>query len=206
MALNYPGPYEVRIFYSCDITPGGILQHEQRLNIRLTSDPTPGQSFGAIAAFNINDDVIDLQQFVEQWVDILRPFFSTTLTSFDFAELWKYEPNSFISTFVSSLALTGAGTNTFNLVPAGQAIFTFRTEEGGIMKVNLMESNRSVSQPLAYADQDTVEKALVDNVYKPNEPSTNAGVYWLARDTSYPFSPIKLFRGQNEKLFKVRYR
>jgi len=47
MTIHYPGPYEIRLFYT--ITGGtGVIQHEARYNLRVAGDPEPGTPFADI--------------------------------------------------------------------------------------------------------------------------------------------------------------
>jgi len=93
-----------------------------------------------------------------------------------------------------------AGTGGTAQVAAGQYIWVFRTTEGGTMKVSIMEG--TPHQPgikIPYASMSAAAKAISDAL-------TNGTSPWLGRDTSYPFAVTGLFPGQNEALFKRRFR
>lgn len=204
MAINYPGPYELRIGYTPVSLGAPLIQHVQRLNVKLVEPAAQGALF---SAYNFQDragvTINTLNTLVEAWLAVLAPLLNTT-TTIDFVELWKYPtPQSFDSIFWSSYApIIVAGSNPGAAVANGQAIWSFRTQEGGIMKVNLMEAVIASGNPVAYAGQTAQQKALVDFVLSGD--GVNYVAPFLARDTSYPFSALKLFPGQSEHLFKKR--
>jgi hypothetical protein len=194
MAINYPGPYEVRIFYTVT-----SFVHVQKLNVRLETDPTPGDDFSTINALRRDDAPYALDSEVDDWVVLMKAIYNTVSTTIDYAELWKYTPGTFDASFVSTYPIAVAGTSGTTTNAAGQYIITFRTTEGGIMKLSFMESIMALAArdtlPLGNAGAD----AIADAVVAGTSP-------WLARDTSYPFSCIAAYAGQNEALFKKRYR
>lgn len=204
MAINFPGPYEIRLFYTVDGTPGGPLQHEQRLNIDVAGTPTPGSAFVDISVNTSEALTVDLDVVVEEWITTLAPLFSSGV-SFDFVELWHYPtPQSFDANFVSTYQPTAnSGSSGSSTQLASQGIYTFRTIEGGIMKVSLMEQVHAPNVRESYSDLTAARQALVDYVLGGG---AIAGARFLGRDTSYPFAFIAYFPGQNEAIFKNRYR
>lgn len=208
MTTNFPGPYEVRLFYSVNVTgAGGVLQHEQRLNVQCASDPSVGTAFSAITLVNGYGHNLDLQAVVDAWVAICKPLHNSGSATFDYAELWKYTPGTFLSSFVSSYTVGVGGTSGSSVVPASQSIYTFRSTEGGILKISLLDTVEAVNAlPKTYAGLSALEKAVADFVLDDVPVGYTYGNFFLARDTSYPFGFNRLFNGQNEKVFKKRYR
>jgi hypothetical protein len=198
MTLNFPGPYELRIFY--DTTVGSVvIPHEQRLNVKCSSDPSPGALFNTITILNSISSSSDLETETLAWIDIMKDLFYNT-TNFSYAELWKYTPGTFLSTFVSAYDITDTGDAGAATGAAVQSIFIFRTAEGGQMRVNLMEPARSQGNPILAAGLSPQEAALVTYII-----DSAVGGYFLGRDTSYPFAFSRLLPGQNEKLARIRY-
>lgn len=199
MSLNYPGPYEVRIFYT--VTTGfAIMSHSQRLNVRVDGTPAPGTPMADIDFLRRDNTPFAATSEIDAWVALMRARFATHASNvIQYAELWKYEPESFDASFVSTydinLAANGGGTTLIG----GQEIYTFRTEEGGIMKLNFMQSTQAEGAPIVYSGLSVNQKAIVDAVRNGTSP-------WLGRDTSYPFSFIKMYPGRNEALFKKIFR
>lgn len=198
MALNFPGPYEVRINYSVTVA-GQTLQHQQRLNFKCNPVPTAGDPFNSIAVERADGTTQTLQTLVDNWITVLRPMYASGVSTFIDAEAWKYLPGTFEASYISSYAINLAGTSATGAVAAGQAIMTFRTLEGGIMKVSLMESSIAVGPSRSYTAMTSAEQDIANAVFVAPQK-------FLGRDTSYPFSVLRLHPGTNEALFKKRYR
>lgn len=204
MAINYPGPYMLTIKYTDPGVAGSEIQHRSNLNISLVEPAAQGDVFGN---YDINDKdgatVISLATVVEDWLTIFNVLFDTTMT-IDSVELWKFEtPLSFDATFWSSYTPTAnAGTSVGTGQAASQNIFSFRSQEGGNMKVEAIESLQVLGAPEAYAALAAGNAAVVDYILDGDEITYTAP--FLARDTSYPFSFNRMFPGQNEELWKKR--
>ena len=199
MAINFPGPYEVRIYYSVSYSVGGVLTHSQRLNVRLDADPTPGTAFADINALRRDESPFDLAGEVDDWVLLMKALYSNAGVTIDYAELWKYEDQSYDASFVSTYPIAVAGTNGQATIGAAQSIVTFRTMNGGIMKLSFMESvvaeGSKDTLPFSSAQLDAIADAVVAGT-----------VPWYGKDNSYPFACIAAFNGKNEALFKRRFR
>jgi len=199
--LNYPGPQQIRLFYTT--TPTGLPSfiHEARYNIQVSAGSVvPGTLFSALTVALRGGGSIALDTYINNWVNLLKVMMSSNANNtIDYAELWQYEPESFNGSFVSAYSINVAGTTALAALPAVQNMLTFRTIEGGIMKINLLESWSGGS------DRDTAPltqaglQAIADFVIG----ATNG---WLGADTSYPFAFKALFPGQNEALWRKRYR
>lgn len=204
MAINYPGPYELQIEYQNDQITGVVLPHIQRLNIALVETAAQGDTF---ANYNIKDKdgdtTVDLATVVEDYLTIFNDLFISDMDIIS-VELWKYPtPQSYDAVFWSSYVPTAnVGTGVVASQSAGQDIYSFRTQEGGTMKLSLMEDQTVPGAPVPYASLGAKPKALVDYVLGGDGSTYNAP--FLGRDTSYPFSFNRQFPGRNEKLWKTR--
>lgn len=199
MAINYPGPYEVRIFYN---VYNGIttVQHVQRLNVRVDGTPTPGAAMDTIDFLRRDNIPFDAAAEITAWVTLIKTRWTVHANNvITHAELWKYEANSFDASFISTMDLSVAATGSGTTLIAGQEIYTFRTSEGGVMKLSFMETVQAQGAPQSYAALSAGQKAIVDAVRNGTSP-------WLARDTSYPFAFMRMFPGSNEALFKKVFR
>jgi hypothetical protein len=203
MATNFPGPYELRIKYA-DTVLSPVIQHTQRLNVSLVEPAAQGDVFGN---YDINDKngatTVDLATVVEAWLAKLNATLDADVSILS-VELWKYPtPQSFDSVFWSTYTpVANVGTAGGPTVASSQNILTFRTSEGGIMKLSVMESDITPGQPRAYADMNAAQKGIVDFVLDGDGATFSAP--FLGRDTSYPFSVIAQYPGQNERLWKKR--
>lgn len=198
MALNFPGPQEVRLNYTCNLS-GLTLQHQARYNVALQGAFGPGGVFSDYDVFEQSGITQDLQAAVDAWVALLQPLFNSAATNFVSAELWDYNPGTFESSFLSVYDINLPGTSGSGGVVTGQTIYTFRSQEGGIMKISLMEGITLAGASVAYSSLSAAQKAMVDKVVS----STNI---FQARDTSFPFAFVLCHPGNNEATFKRRFR
>jgi len=197
---NFPGPYEVRIYYTT--TPVGFpaITHSSRFSCQIQGTPAAGLPFTSYSAFPLSGAVIPLNTVVDNWVALLRPLLSTGGgNTVDYAELWKYTPGTFSAVFMSSYSIALPGLSGGSVFAAGQLIQTYRTYEGGIFKVSVMEST-VVSSGI---DSPPFTPAAAENMRGGIIGASNC---WIGKDTSYPLAAIGQYAGQNEALFKKRYR
>lgn len=199
MAINYPGPYELRYHYTVDTTPGGALEHQFRHSVVLEVDPTPGDAFSTINVVLSGGGTLALHTSVASTVAVVDDLLSAADATIDFVELWKYTAGTFQADFISSFDISAAGTNVGATVPANQNIYTFRTAGGGILKFTLLDVPGAVGAPVAYASLAATHQALVDYI----KHASSSPFY--ARDNSRPFAFLRFFPGNNEAVFKERY-
>jgi hypothetical protein len=199
MTLNFPGPYEVRMFYTIPISGFTPLTHVARYNVRIDGNPDPGTAFADIDVLRRDDSPFALDGEIDDWVTMIKGLWSSTSSpSIDYAELWKYTPESFDASFVSTYPIAVTTTSASPNVVSGQSIVTFRTMGGGIMKLNFMETIILPTFPDTLPFSNATLDAIADAVVAGTVP-------WLARDTTYPFACIAAYTGTNEALFKKRY-
>lgn len=193
MAQNFPGPYEVRIFYVVS-----LREHVAKLNVTPSSEPSPGDPFTSISCLDRNGSPRVLSVQVGLLVDEMDNWLNSTDADILRAELWKYEPESFDSSFVSTYDLSVAGASATATVPASQIIWTFRTGAGGSMRFTMLDvvtpPGVSVYPPYGGITASMAALFLDDTTV------------FHARDDSHPFANSGFHPGQNERLFKRIYR
>lgn len=199
MALNYPGPYQLRIFYSTTVS-SIVLQHVQSLNINVDPAPDPGDAFSTIqpvypgaAAYT------DLADMVDDYVLDMKAMYSSAGSTIERAELWRYETESFDAEFVSAYTLGIAGTSGGTTSSASQSITTIRTTNGGVFRLVFMES---IIIP-GVTDPGTISNSNLNNIVGKIE---SGELPFLGRDNGWPFARIAHYPGQNEALWKRRNR
>lgn len=194
MALNFPGPESIEIVYTV-----ANVQHKQELNCNLVDGYTIGGDPANMTLVTRDAQGVSVSQAVADYVDIAKGFFGTNMT-FDFYNVWRYTPLSTERTFVTSGAIGVAGVSSNPTVLAQQNTLTFRTAEGGTMRMVYLEPANDVlvSSPLS-APSVNAAGFVRDYVL-----ATDSWI--LARDTSYPIAPLNFIGGQNEAVFKRRYR
>lgn len=192
MAINYPGPYEMRIFYDTQLAFG---RHTMKLNIDLLETPSPGEDFENISLKTHNESSLTLDESVEGFLTALVPLFNTSV-DFSLVELWSYAAESFEGTFVSAYdPVISSGDSGAAIQPAGQAIVTFRTALGGIAKLSLMESILPPAVDQSFPTNTAAVNTLAANFTTPNQG-------FLGRDNSRPIAAKGFYPGQNEALWK----
>jgi hypothetical protein len=200
MTINFPGPYEIRIKYTATVS-SVTLTHTQRLSCAIAGDdPGVGDGFDVIDVGRRAGGAIGLDAAIDAWIDLVVPFYSGTgATNFVSAELWKYAAGTYDASFVSTYAIGEAGTNGGGVQQAAQSIVTFRSSNGGIFKLSFMESALASGGTDTGTISSAALEALVASVEDGDHP-------WLARDDGFPIVRIAHFPGQNEALFKKRFR
>lgn len=198
MATNYPGPFELRMYYTTSVSTIPIT-HVAKYNCDVEG-AAPGAAFSAMNIKTRDGSNPTLAAYCTTWVNLVKAIISSGGGhSIDYFELWEIDPLSFDGHFVSTLAQGVAGTSGSATVAAGQAIMTFRTTGGGVMKLSFMETVHIVGSkdtpPYANAPYEAIANFII-----------GGGNGFLGRDTSGPFASIALFPGQNEALFKRRFR
>lgn len=194
MALNYPGPLQLRLFYAVQ-----TREHVLRLNFKTSLPIAPGAAFNTIFPDDrAGGNSITLSSHITTLHLGFDDFYNTTDADFYRAEVWEFTPNTFDAQFVTSEALSLTGANAAATQAASQVIWTFRTQEGGVMKASFMDTNQAAG-PSGNPPFTGAFLALQNALMGDDRP-------WLGRDTSYPISVIGYHPGQNEALFKKIYR
>lgn len=199
MTLNYPGPYGLRIFYTTTPTGFPAFTHKLEVNVRTIGTPAPGDDFATVDLQQHDGGAINVDAAAIAVVNSIKPLFHT-LTDFTLWELWKYAPFSSDGTYITSKAIGTGGTNATAAIPAAQTILTFRSLEGGSIKMSLMETSIVPAAEQAFPTGTAAVNTLAAFV------TSNATGFILARDTSRPVAAKGYFPGQNERMFKKRYR
>lgn len=198
MPINYDGVYELR--YNYFTSPSGlpVLGHRHTIDVRLALEPEVGQSFNDISTQAHNGTTPTLQTVTVAWGDLIRALYPAT-ADFGTVELWKYPSEGYDAQFVSVYTLGAPGTGVGTMQPAQQFTMTLRSANGGIMRVQLMESvaggEAVVSYPFPAGQGQNIANYLTGLTHP-----------FVARDDSRPVGAIKYGTGQNEKLWRKRYR
>jgi len=193
MTLNFPGPYQVDLHYAVD-----TLEHIMKLNCILLETPDPGVTFDEVHAVTKVSGNTQLDTAVDAFVALLLPHFCAD-TEIVNAELFACNPANFDRSWLSSYAIGEIGTHTGVYSPANEKVHTYRTQEGGIMKLTMEETFIDFFDKRSLGAAGGYEAAVRDFIIG----DTN---WIIARDTSFPIAPLNLLYGQNEVIFRRRYR
>jgi hypothetical protein len=166
----------------------------------VTAAPDPGDLFSEISIAKKAGGYTWLNDVTNELVPLMADLFSDVDTVITHAEFWKYTPQTFDAEYISTFNIAVPGTVVAAGVAAHMEIYTFRTFEGGIMKVVHMESVNAQEAPLTYSDLSLDQQAFVDWF------TDDLTAVVLGRDTSYPVVFLRLLPGESETLFKKRFR
>ena len=161
MAINFPGPYQLRVFYT--VTPDGeaAMEHVLQINISCVEPVTPGSLFSAIEVERRVGVDVDLDAMVDGFVTLLKPQWEAADCTLDHAELWVFDEGTFDASYISSYTIGEAATGVGTTRESSQLIFSWRTFEGGAMKFYLQETQTPAGDPVAYVDMAQDVKDLV---------------------------------------------
>lgn len=197
MAANFPGPFEVRINYT---TNAGSLarSHQLRLSMAMNIEADPGDPFSDWTAQSRLGATPQLDTWVDDLVALIAVRYPAA-TSFVDAELWEYEEGTFNAAFRSSYSIGAVGVSMGTAIPDGQEIYTFRSQNGGSARLNLMEAIGTPGVSVAYPNTATSIDDIMEFITALASPVR-------ARDGGYLFAPLNWHPGTNERLFKKRFR
>lgn len=194
MADNFPGPYGLEVAYTVE-----GFQHKLLWNTNVDGDPAIGADPATIDLLTRGGGTVSMITAVPA---MLQPMINQFNVSVDFGEciLWKYVPLTEQRNFITSFNIGLSGLNGSPTNLAQQVTQTFRTAEGGVMRLVFLEASTvgNTREPLSTQTNPDIE-SFSDNVIA----GTN---FILARDTSYPISKLNLALGENERVWKKRYR
>lgn len=198
MAANLPGPYELEYEY----LQSGLV-HKLRLNCVAIGNPPPGTPAVDVQLQQKGGATDDVEALALLFWGYLRPFFNAS-TSVAAVNLWKYVPGTYQKIFITSCVSSfPVGTNVSASDPAREWVLSFRSANGGIMYIRLEEGGTNTGTygrtSLAAAGPATVQGVIRDFVL-------SSASFLVARDDSFPIAGYRLLIGQNEAIFKKRFR
>jgi len=195
---NYDGQYEVRIIY--DTLPTGFTLMEHTLTFDVLPDIVVpvGADFSDIEVLQRNGVTVALDAAIDAFVAGMIGIYPADSTIIR-AELWYIPEGTFAGTFVSTYPIDEPGTNVTDNQVAQQSTFTFRSIGGGSGRLQFMESSISGNGKTSYPYASASQNAIADLV-------TGLTGFIIARDNTHMFANIHLSNGQNERLWRKRYR
>lgn len=198
---NYDGRHELRFFYTTTLNSRALTH---RHTIDFDGSPynsvDPPRDFASTTVTTHGDDDVSLASMVDDYVALLLPFWRPT-TEFARCEWWRYgaEPSE-DAVFMGVHDILEPGTAASGVdIEAQQATITYRLVGGGVMRQQLMEvfvaGNGYQTFPTAVA--------IVNNLSAYIRGTSHC---FLGRDNTRPIATIGLGLGQNERLWRKRFR
>jgi len=131
-------------------------------------------------------------------VSLLTPLYSSDVTFVE-AGLWKYRPGTGEEDWYCSQVVDELGEATPPYKAADEVIWTFRTQGNHLMRFTMEETvtggNTRTAQSLLTGDWAALRDYII------------SGDNWIrARDGTYPIVPLYICRGQNEAIWRKRFR
>jgi hypothetical protein len=195
---NFPGPYELEFVLSLATTPA--REHVIRQNIALVGSPVAGTPFASITVQKQGGGTANLQTAADLLWSFHRLMHATIMTVVNVI-LWKYVTGTFAKDFVSSGTVATPSGVTGSAQEAQQHTLSFRTANGGIMKLVYLEGNVAGNSRL-----NLVPNTVGTNFQKVAAYVLSADNICLGRDDSYPVAALRESRGQNERVWRSIHR
>jgi hypothetical protein len=131
---------------------------------------------------------------LDDFLDLFRAMFNTA-TQFGLVEMFSVPNPGDDPIFIKAFNTTLVGASASPRISYGQAVFSFRTLEGGRLKVYAMEGTLAVNQSFGPVLPVSVEKTFADYIVSDDN-------IVLARDTSFPEVLLSLKSKTNDVLRK----
>jgi hypothetical protein len=198
MPENLPGPYEIEFTLTGWTTP--TREHVFRVSVAALGSPAFGTLPTAIDIQKMGGSTAKLNVVANQMWEFLRLFWNTTITCTGY-QLWKYVPGTLGKDFVSTGAVTNPAASGAVGEIAGQLTQTYRSANGGIMKLVLLETNQTGNAKVTLVPNvaGTASQRLAAYIM-------SADNVVLARDDAYPVNSLRDSRGQNERIWRLIFR
>lgn len=194
MAVNFPGEYAVEIAYG-----DGTLEHTMLLSVAVVGNPAIGTNVDSIDVTKNDASTANLDISVKAFVNLVKTMFNGAITFGEYT-LWRYEPQSFDRTFISTGNIGESGTASGSTNLAGQHTTSFRSNMGGIARITFLES--------AFTSRDKVKASAntATNYQDFITFVTGDDGFFLARDNGRLINAINFSGGENEAIFRKRFR
>ncbi len=192
----YPaGPYTLEIPYV-----NQSISHSIEFNCDVLGTPSTGDDPGDVNLRSKDGEGRPLNDSANAIWGFIRGLLNTGTLASTY-NLWKRNPDNNDKLFISGGSLTAPnGVAATASTLAWYGIYTWRSGNGGILKVSVMEPWVSANSrsPLAVS---VIPSVTAFNAWILGEDSVI-----MARDRSFPVAPMNESYGQNDKLFERRFR
>lgn len=192
---NLPGPYEIE--YSLVGWTAPVREHVLRISVAAVGTPAVGSLPTAIDIQKMGGSTAKLNVVANQFWEFIRLFYSSSIQCAGY-QLWRYVSGTLGKDFISTGAVTNPAANAGAGINAQQLTQTYRSANGGILKLVLLEVNQSGDNRIALVPNaaGTASQRLAAYVM-------SADNVILARDDAYPVNPLRASLGQNEKIWRL---
>jgi len=192
---NLPGPYEIEFTLTGWTLPA--REHVLRVSVAAVGSPAVGSLPTAVDIQKMGGSTAKLNIVANQMWEFIRLFYSNTISCTGY-QLWRYVTGTLGKDFISTGTVTNPLCSGAAGVNSGQITQTYRSANGGILKIVLLESNQAgdTRTTLVPSAVGTASQRLAAYIMSADNPV-------LARDDAYPINPLRDSRGQNEKIWRL---
>lgn len=195
MTTRPPGPFLLDIPY---VNTGEV--HHFTINCDVVGPATVGISPSVVTMRTKGSGPMILSGSVDALWTVIRPLMPASTIASQYV-LWKYNGTNLDKTFISGGTLTSPnGSSIGAVVLASQLIMTFRSGGGNIGKLNVNDTPFALNIHVPLGSGSIGETAAVKTYLLSDDCIV------MARDRSFPVAALNESAGQNEKLWKRRYR
>lgn len=197
MAYSKVGQYSLE--YRLEGFTSPTRSHALRAWISPLGTPAIGALPAAIDIQKLGGGTADLGTVANQLWSYLRLMYASSVSAVSYT-LWKFATEN-SRDFVSAGTLTTPAGASGSVQVAQQTTLTFRHALGGIGKLVFLESNQS---------GDTRTALIPNTLGTPTQRiaayAMSADSVLIALDNSFPVTPLRDSRGQNEAVWRLIYR
>ena len=195
MTVRPPGPFLLDIPY---VQTGEV--HHFTVNCDVVGPATIGIAPTVVTMRSQGSGPVILSGAADALWAVIRPLLPTTSIASQYV-LWKYNGTNLDKTFISGGTLTAPnGSNVAAVVLASQIVMTFRSGGGNIGKLVANDTPLSSNIRAPLGSGSIGETAAIKTYLLSNDCIV------MARDRSFPVAVLNESVGQNEKLWRRRYR
>lgn len=195
MTVHQPGPFLLDIPY---VQTSEV--HHFTVNCDVIGDADIGISPTVVTLRSKGSGPLILSGAVDALWTVIRPLMPATTIATQYV-LWKYNGTNLDKTFISGGTLTAPNGSSIGAVKlASQLIMTYRTGAGNIGKLNVNDTPFDLNIHAPLGSGGIGETAAVKTYL------LSAGCIVAGRDRAFPVAALNESAGQNEKLWKRRYR
>lgn len=193
MSNSRVGQYQLEYMIEGFTAPN--RSHALRAYVNPTAPVAIGTAFALIDFQALGGGSVNAVTAANNFWAFIRPMYNNSISS-SFVTLWRYVTDT-NREFISAVALTNPLCTGGAPQVMQQATLTFRTALGGLMKLVILEANQSgnATVPLIANATGNVFQQLAAHIM-----SASGVVQGI--DNSFPVTPLRDSRGQNEKLFR----
>lgn len=198
MPENFDGQYEVSIIYDTVPSTFPLLEHTLTFDVLPVGTIPAGTDFSDIEIEQRNGLTQTLDLAVDAFVAGMIALYPATATIIR-AELNYIPEGTYAKTFIATYPIDEVGTNGGSSQVAQQSTYTFRSIGGGSGRIQFMESSITGNSKSSYPYGSASLNAIPDLI-------TAVTNFIIARDNTFMFANLHLSSGQNERLFRKRFR